>query len=386
MTNEKQEKLTIKEKNKESCLLEKHDNKTFLYLGCCHINIGLVFTYLYILSASGLNIINRIIFRNYKFTFNFTYSFLQQLISLFLFIVIGSRNEYFKKNVGELNLLEFSKFKCYYISFALIFISNTLIGFYGMQLVNNVPMFLSLRKLTTVMLFILDLFYDKKKISFITMLCIFLMSGGSILVGLETFTHDYMGYIIVFINNVLSITYSKLTEVFRKHTGVSNLKLLVFNTYLSIPMLIIGAFTCGEYKKIYNYCIGEVHTVIHGTFYGLIFYLSISCIFCAILSSSFFLSNEKTSSLMTNLIVNTKTVFISIFLHFFDQKRNKLSALIITGLIMTTFGAIFINAESLCNNLVFNMKKKKSENNKKPAETELIDVKDDIQENKENNQ
>ena len=386
MTNEKQEKLTIKEKNKESCLLEKHDNKTFLYLGCCHINIGLVFTYLYILSASGLNIINRIIFRNYKFTFNFTYSFLQQLISLFLFIVIGSRNEYFKKNVGELNLLEFSKFKCYYISFALIFISNTLIGFYGMQLVNNVPMFLSLRKLTTVMLFILDLFYDKKKISFITMLCIFLMSGGSILVGLETFTHDYMGYIIVFINNVLSITYSKLTEVFRKHTGVSNLKLLVFNTYLSIPMLIIGAFTCGEYKKIYNYCIGEVHTVIHGTFYGLIFYLSISCIFCAILSSSFFLSNEKTSSLMTNLIVNTKTVFISIFLHFFDQKRNKLSALIITGLIMTTFGAIFINAESLCNNLVFNMKKKKSENNKKPAETELIDVKDDIQENKKNNQ
>ena len=386
MTNEKQEKLTIKEKNKESCLLEKHDNKTFLYLGCCHINIGLVFTYLYILSASGLNIINRIIFRNYKFTFNFTYSFLQQLISLFLFIVIGSRNEYFKKNVGELNLLEFSKFKCYYISFALIFISNTLIGFYGMQLVNNVPMFLSLRKLTTVMLFILDLFYDKKKISFITMLCIFLMSGGSILVGLETFAHDYMGYIIVFINNVLSITYSKLTEVFRKHTGVSNLKLLVFNTYLSIPMLIIGAFTCGEHKKIYNYCIGEVHTVIHGTFYGLIFYLSISCIVCAILSSSFCLSNEKTSSLMTNLIVNTKTVFISIFLHFFDQKRNKLSALIITGLIMTTFGAIFINAESLCNNLVFNMKKKKSENNKKPAETELIDVKDDIQENKKNNQ
>ena len=97
MISEKQEKLTIKEKNKESCLLEKHDNKTFLYLGCCHINIGLVFTYLYILSASGLNIINRIIFRNYKFTFNFTYSFLQQLISLFLFIVIGSRNEYFKK-------------------------------------------------------------------------------------------------------------------------------------------------------------------------------------------------------------------------------------------------------------------------------------------------
>ena len=384
METEKSINSEKNEKSKESCLIEKHDNKTYLYLGCCHINIGLIFTYLYILSASGLNIINRIIFRNYKFTFNFTYSFLQQLISLFLFTVIGSRNELFKKNVGNLNLAEFSKFKCYYISFALIFISNTLIGFYGMQLVNNVSMFLSLRKLTTVMLFLLDLFYDKKKISFITMLCIFLMSGGSILVGLDTFTNDYTGYIIVFINNAITITYSKLTEVFRKHTGVSNLKLLVFNTYLAIPMLVIGALTTGEHKKVYKYCIGEVHTVIHGTFYGLIFYLCISCIFCAILSSSFFLSNEKTSSLMTNLIVNTKTVFISIFLHLFDKKRNKLSPLIFTGLIMTTFGAIFINAESLWNNLVFNIKKEKvKEKNEKPEETELIDVKNE--ENKDNN-
>ena len=164
MEIEKPENSEKIEKSKESCLIEKHDNKTYLYLGCCHINIGLIYTYLYTISASGLNIINRIIFRNYKFTFNFTYSFLQQLISLFLFTVIGSRNEFFKKNVGDLNLVEFFKFKYYYISFALISISNILIGFYGMQLINNVSMFLSLRKFTTVMLFILDLFYDKKKL------------------------------------------------------------------------------------------------------------------------------------------------------------------------------------------------------------------------------
>ena len=52
-----------KEKEESSnCLIVKHDDKTFLNLGCCHINIGLMFTYLYIISASGLNIINRIIF------------------------------------------------------------------------------------------------------------------------------------------------------------------------------------------------------------------------------------------------------------------------------------------------------------------------------------
>ena len=382
---ESSEEIEENEKNKKNCLLVHKDKNTFLYLGCCHINIGLVFTYLYILSASGLNIINRIIFRNYKFTFNFTYSFLQQLISLFLFTVIGTKNEHFKKSVGDLNFSEFSKFKCYYISFALISILNILIGFYGMQIVNNVPMFLSLRKLTTVMLFFIDFFFDKKKISFITMLCIFLMSGGSILVGLETFTSDYTGYIIVIINNAITITYSKLTEIFKRHTGVSNLKLLVFNTYLAIPMLIIGIIVCQEYVKVYDYfTLKDKNIIIHGSFYGLAFFLSISCALCAILSSSFFLSNEKTSSLMTNLIVNTKTVFISIFLFIYDSKRNTLTPLILTGLVMTTFGAIFINAESLCKNLHFNINKK-NKKDEKPEETELIDVKDDSKEKDNNN-
>ena len=365
-----------KEKN---LLIIRYDNKTFINLGCCHINIGIIFTYIYILSASGLNVINRIIFHDYKFTFNFSYCLIQQLISLFLFIIIGTKSEIFKKSVGSLSLSEFSKFECYYISFTIIFILNTLIGFYGMQLVNNIAMFLSLRKLTTCMLFFIDLFYDKKKISFITILCIFLMTGGSILVGLNTFSNDYIGYIVVILNNIITITYCKFTEVFSKYTGVSNLKLLFYNTYLSIPILIVGVLFFGEHKKIYKYLMLE-RNYMEGTFYGLSFYLFLSCIFCAILSSSFFISNEKNSSLMTNLIVNTKTVFISIFLFLIDRKSNKLTPLILTGLTMTTFGAIFINTESLCNNLVFDIKKEnkdKKNNDKRDEETELIDVNDD---------
>ena len=46
-----------KEKEKEmdeksNCLVLKHDDKTFINLGCCQINIGLIFTYLYIISAT----------------------------------------------------------------------------------------------------------------------------------------------------------------------------------------------------------------------------------------------------------------------------------------------------------------------------------------------
>ena len=44
---------------------------------------------------------------------------------------------------------------------------------------------------------------------------------------------------------------------------------------------------------------------------------------------------------------------------------------------MTTLGAIFINIESLYTNLKFNSKEESKEKDKKPEETELIDINDD---------
>ena len=43
----------------------------------------------------------------------------------------------------------------------------------------------------------------------------------------------------------------KNLEVFRKKTGFTNLKLLVYNSYLINPVLIFLIFFSGEYKKIY---------------------------------------------------------------------------------------------------------------------------------------
>lgn len=176
-----------------------------------------------------------------------------------------------------------------------------------------------------------------------------------------------------------AISYSKFTEVFRKHTGVSNLKLLVYNNYLAVPILIIAIFCTGEAQRLYIYFNSEDNGS-EGTLYGLALYLFISCLFCAILTSSFFISNEKTSSLLTNLLTNTKTIFTSVTLYLFDKAKNKLSIPIFVGLIMSTLGAIFINAESLFNNLSFKKKEEKKEKIDKEKdvneETELIDIKD----------
>jgi hypothetical protein len=382
MEDKKEKNQEEDEKIEEGCLIINRGNKTFLNLIWCELNIGLAFTYLYIFSAAMLNVVNRILFQNYKFLFNFTLIFLQQLTSLIIF-TLGLSNENFKNKLGELSIQDFSKYKCYYISFSIIFIANTFFNFYGNQLVKNISMFLSLKKLTLVMLFFIDFFYGKKKLSCITITCIFLITGGSILVGMDSFSNDYFGYIVVFFNNVTAISYSKYTEVFKKHTKVSNLKLLVYNNYLNIPILILCIFLSGEAKRLYIYFTCE-NNGSEGTLYGLAMYVSISCIFCAILTASFFISNEKNSSLLTNLLTNTKTIFTSVTLYLFDKAKNKLTIPIFVGLAMGTLGAIFINAESLFYNLSLKRNKKENkeaEKTKNSEETELIDIVD-----KENNE
>ena len=382
------ENTVKKEKEENKTIINKGDN-SFLSICCLKLNIGIAFTYLYVISSSAINIINRIIFHNYEFNFNFTYGFLQQISSL-LILMIFKNKEIIKKNIGELGFSDFSKFKCYYFSFSIISIINTLMGFYGNQLVKNISMFLSLKKFTVVMFLIIDLFFDKKKISCITILCIFMMTTGSLLVGMDAFSNDYWGCALVFISDGIQIVYSKLIESFRKHTGVSSLKLLIYNCYLSIPILIIGALITGEQEKIYIY-LNRDKLENNGTIYGLGIYLVMSCLCCAILLSSFFISNEKSSSLLTNLLTNSKSVLISVIMYFFDKSKNKISILIITGLVMSTVGAILINTESLCNNLSFkNNEKEKNksiendfEENKSDEKdtkaTELIDVSEDSQ-------
>ena len=382
----KDETLDEIEDNQEieqrDCLLIKRGNNTSLNLLCCELNIGLAFTYFYVFSASGISIINRILFHNYLFNYNFLYSFLGQFVTLLLFLILG-RTEFVKNGIGKVSFSDFLRFKYYYISFTTSSLINTLIGFYGNQLVKNVSMFLTLKKFTLIILLVIDLFFskkNKKRITWITILCVFLMIGGSLLVGIDTFSDDYVGYILVFINDIISVVYRKLIESFRDVTGVSSLKLLLYNNILSIPILLIGALINGEYQNMYIYFVGFGFGE-DNTLFGLIFFIILSCVFSAILLSSLFMSIEKVSSLMTSLLNNTKMVFISVFMYFFDSSKNKLNFLILTGLIMSTLGAVFINAESLFRYLSLKKKDKKEDiSEKKNEKTELIDINNESQE------
>jgi drug/metabolite transporter (DMT)-like permease len=239
-------------------------------------------------------------------------------------------------------------------------------SFYGNQLVLNVSMYVTLRKLVLVMIFFLDFFWYKKPIKLITIFCVFLITIGTVLVSMDDFTFDYFGYFVVIINNTLTLIYIEFSETFKKKTKVTNLKLLVYNSYLSNPILILMIFISGEYLHVYNYfCDNNVE---NNFYYGFILFLFISCTLCVILNSSFLLSNEKNSSLFTQLLSNSKDILFS-FLSYFVFKNNKLTLRIIIGLIISTFGALLISMKSISENLILDKKKDKE----KEEEVEMED-------------
>ena len=323
-------------------IVDKNENK-HLNLGICHLNLGLIFVYIYIIVSSLSSIITRILFHTYQFKFNFTLFFLEQLICAFVFA-------FFKKNI-QIDFQTFLKNLYFYLGFSTVYILNVLSVFYGHQLVKNVSMYFSLKKLTPLMLFFIDCFVGKKKISLITIISIFLLVGGSILVAKDSFTADYLGCGIVLISNILTIAYSKLTEIYHKITGYTNIKLLFYNIFLTLPILFIGIFLTGEYQKLYDYFYGIEDNGSEGSFMGLSFFIFLYGLVCSILTSSFFISNEKNSSLITKLLSNSRAIFVTVALHIFDKKKNKLNTPILLGLILAIIGSILINIESIMKNI-----------------------------------
>ena len=378
---QKEEALVAEpEEKKDTCLLKHVNNKTYLNLYCCQMNVGLVFTYIYIFVSASLNVINRILFQNYNFHFNFTLSIAQQFTSLLLY-TFASRSKAFQKIAGNINFEDFWKNKFLFLSFSFFFIANILFNFYGNQMVPNVNMFLSLRKLNAIALFLMDIYIGKKKFSCVTVSSIILIVGGAFVIGYDKLDSNLLGYLVVLGNNLMSLLYTKYSEMFRNLTGYSNLKLLVYNAYICNPVLLAGIFITGEHKRLIEYFSNNAEGIeekYYG-YYGTFFFLFLSAFFCFVLTSSFFISNEKISSLMTNLLNNSRTIFISASLYFFDSSKNELNIRMIIGLSMSTIGAIFINAENLINNLIFNTgkkdKKEKKENDNEQG-TELLDVQD----------
>ena len=344
--SKEEEEQDIDKDNKQDTSLQQ-EKRRYINFFFCQMSIGILVTYMYIAMSIFMNMFNRILFHTYKFRFNFTILFLQQLFCLVTFLILSQTSKTYREKAGEISYSDYKRLRKNYITFAIVFILNNLVGFIGSQLIVNTPMFLTLRKLVLVMIYLNDIMIGKKKLSCFTSTCVLVVTFGTVMAGIEDFSADYVGYIIVIIYNVLTVTYNKMTETFKRNTGVPNLKLLVYNSYLSCPILFTLIFATGEHKRLINYFTGE--KIFEGTYFGALVYLFLFCFFCVLLILSFFISNEKNSSLFTAMLSNSKDIIIT-GLSFFWLKGTKFTFFIIGGLLISTVGAVLIAVKSMMDN------------------------------------
>ena len=330
--------------------------KTYINFYCCKLSLNIIYTICYVSAAVFLNIVNRIVFYTYNFNvYNFTFMFLQQLLCIIFFYFVSNHSEIFKSQAGEISFKDFLRLKYYYISFASLFMFNTIIIFVGTTMIINATMFQTLRKLVLVKVYFIDLCCGYKKITTFTSICVFMVTIGGILSGIDTFSRDYIGIGITLISNFSCVAYNKYTEVFKRKTGVPNLKLLVYNSYISGPCLFVLIFLSGEYKRLYLYFVEQRYLTgvnqEEGSLFGFIFFVAFSCSLVIVLNSSFFMSNEKNSSMFTILLANTKDLFTSILSYFF-LAGNKYTVNIVLGLLISTTGADMFSSKSICDNMI----------------------------------
>ena len=179
------------------------------------------------------------------------------------------------------------------------------------------------------------------------------MTIGAILSGIDDYKNDIIGIIIVFCENILSLINLEISENFRKIHGISNIKLLAYNSFILPPILLILMFIFGEFKDIKNY----FNTEHDFSYYGLFINLLISCSIICINNLSFFVSNEKNTSLFTQLLSDVKYIFISI-LSYFILKTFSFTIKNILGLFISTLGAMIITISTMYENIDFNRNKR----------------------------
>ena len=322
------------------------EKKAYLNLYFFRLSYGIIYTYMFIGASMAINIVNRVIFLQYKFKFNFTLILLHQIFCICFFMTLSKTSQSFTKMAGKISFSDFLLLKYQYILYSLFFIFKTVVAFLGYQLVVNIPMYVSLRKLLTGMTFVYQYFFKKKKISNLNILEVILLTAGAILTGLDDYSTDIKGYIAVFLKNMTGLINLEVSENFKKKNGVTNLKLLIYNSFLVIPILLVTIFVSGEYLRLKLYLNSEHNFY----YYRLGIQLFFSCVIELTTNASFFMSNEKNSSLFTQLLSDTKYIFITI-LSYKVLKTFKFTWKNILGVGITTLAGIIITVNSLYNNI-----------------------------------
>ncbi len=120
----------------------EEEPKTYINFYFCKLSLNILYTITYVTAAVFLNIFNRLIFYKYQFNkYNFSFMLLQQITCIIFFFIVSKNSVTFKTQAGEISFQDFNRLKGYYFAFATVFMLNTIVIFYGTEMIINASMF-----------------------------------------------------------------------------------------------------------------------------------------------------------------------------------------------------------------------------------------------------
>ncbi|OMJ67593.1 hypothetical protein SteCoe_35206 [Stentor coeruleus] len=282
---------------------------------------------LYGIAATMMNITSKTLIANYSVNPSFIILLIQHII-----IVIYGLTKHYIISWSEAQ-------ECILIS--LYSLGNIVFGGIGMRYV-NLPMYITLRKLCTAEIFIIDTIFYKQPYKYSCVIGVAGISLGALIAGYNDLTSDAFGFIIVFLANLmnalllLQIRYAK-ERVF----SLKSFKQVYICSLISIPYTIILYFTAEEYVSVglspYS------HT---WELYFAIVFAGVLGVFCNFL---LFKCANEISPMATSVTGNAKD-FISMLIGLVAFKDVNPNFLFMFGIFVSFLGAMIYSVGKVVNN------------------------------------
>jgi len=263
--------------------------------------------------------------------------FFNILLSLIVFTVIifkaqASYQDYFYRGVSELKkkVAGSFKFSKHTILYSALYILNIYLGMKGLEMI-SLPMFVTLRKTMIFFVMLSSHFIGLRKITdSLTITSILLITIGAIIAGLNDLNANYVGYLYILGNNIISALLLELTSYMNVKKNMGALDLIFSNAINCLPALMCFVGLSGEF-----FLLGDYEYIYRGDFY-MCFLLVCILGFC--LNYTTFICATANSPIALPLTQNFKDIFSTTLgiMVFQDLKINRY---IILGLTISYVGA-----------------------------------------------
>eukprot|EP00250_Pteridium_aquilinum_P035427 c9399_g1_i1 orf=238-1296(+) len=198
----------------------------------------------------------------------------------------------------------------------------------------NIPMYIALKRLTPLAVLVTGFFTGKARPSTQVSLAVLLTGLGVIIAALGDFSFDPMGYTLALTSVGFQTAYLILVEKSAADDGLSSIELMLYNSVLSLPFLLLLIFGTKELPLSGVLLLQKIRSL------GFFVLLVISLIMGIVLNYTMFLCTAVNSALTTTIVGVLKGVGTTT-LGFLVLGGVKIHALNVTGLVINTAGGIW---------------------------------------------